>query len=55
MQEMITAQEAAEMLGCSKRQVQRLATDLDGQLVGGHVWVFNRTAVLTYAEGKRNA
>jgi hypothetical protein len=54
-QEMITAQEAADMLGCSKRQAQRLASDLDGQLVGGHVWVFSRAAVVEYAEGKRNA
>jgi hypothetical protein len=46
---LITAKEAADMLGCSKRQVQRLASDLDGQIVGGR-WLFRQSSVTPYAE-----
>jgi hypothetical protein len=52
--ELITAKEAAEVLGCTKRQCQRIAPDLNGQLIGGR-WLFNRSAVVEYAEGKRDA
>lgn len=52
---LISAHEAAQILGISKRQVQRLAADLDGQLIGGR-WLFERETVETYAtEGPRYA
>lgn len=47
----ITAREAADILGVSKRQCQRLAADLDGQLVDGR-WQFSRAAVVEYQEGR---
>jgi hypothetical protein len=49
--ELIGAREAAEILGLSKRQVQRLAGDLDGQVVGGR-WLYKRTIVCEYAEAR---
>ncbi|BCO47757.1 hypothetical protein [Mycobacterium intracellulare] len=49
----ITAREAAAILGLSKRQCQRLAADLDGQLVDGR-WQFGRSTVVEYAK-ERNA
>lgn len=52
-EELITAREAAAMLGRSKRQVQRLAADLDGRLVGGR-WLFNPAVVRDYAEKLRH-
>lgn len=54
MDDLITAREAGEILGVSKRQTQRLAADLDGQIVGGR-WLFSRSAVAEYMEGKRSA
>lgn len=45
--ELIGAQEAAHMLGLSKRQVQRIARSLDGRLAAGR-WVFDRAAVAAY-------
>ncbi|MEZ0382170.1 helix-turn-helix domain-containing protein [Mycobacterium sp. pW045] len=44
----ITAREAADILGVSKRQAQRLHADLDGQLIGGR-WLFKRETVQEYA------
>lgn len=46
-EDLIGAQEAAHMLGLSKRQVQRIARSLDGRLAGGR-WVFDRAAVAAY-------
>lgn len=40
--------EAARILRLSNRQVQRLAADLDGRIIGG-CWVFDRLAVQSYA------
>ncbi len=40
--------EAASILRLSNRQVQRLAADLDGRLIGG-CWCFDRLAVASYA------
>ncbi len=40
--------EAADILRCSHRQVQRLAADLDGRFIGG-CWCFDRLAVQSYA------
>src|SRR4029453_8435966 len=48
----ITAQKAARIIGCSKRPAQRIATDLDGELVGGR-WLFRLSAVEEYAEERR--
>jgi hypothetical protein len=56
-QELITAREAAGILGCSKRQVQRLASDLDAEFAYGR-WLFRLSTVAEYAEAKgggRNA
>ena len=50
--ELITAREVSQMLGCSKRQAQRLASDLEAQIVGGR-WLFRRSSVADYAEGRR--
>ena len=47
-EELIGSQQAADILGVSKRQTQRLAADLDGRLAGGH-WVFDKKAVEAYA------
>ncbi|KZS79940.1 hypothetical protein B4U45_18340 [Mycobacterium persicum] len=52
--ELVTAEEAAAVLGISKRQVRRLASDLDGQLIGGR-WLFRLCDVQTYAEGRQSA
>ena len=48
---MITTREVAAILGCSKRQAQRLAAELDGFFVGGR-WLFKRNSVIEYAEGR---
>ena len=50
-EQLITAREAAAILGCSKRQAQRLAADLDGQIVGGR-WLFKLNTVTKYAQGR---
>ena len=50
--ELITAREVSQMLGCSKRQAQRLASDLEAEIVGGR-WLFRRSAVTEYVEGRR--
>ena len=50
--ELITAREVSRMLGCSKRQAQRLASDLEAEIVGGR-WLFRRSAVTEYVEGRR--
>lgn len=51
--EYIGASEAGRILGVSKRQAQRLAADLDGQLASGR-WIFVKSVVEQYAEQKRN-
>lgn len=51
--ERISARQAATMLGLSKRQVQRLAADLDGEIIDGR-WLFSRTAAEDYAKGRVN-
>jgi hypothetical protein len=50
--DLIDAQEAARMIGISKRQAQRLAHDICGLLIGGR-WVFNKATVAEYAEARR--
>jgi hypothetical protein len=48
---LITAREAAQVLGCSKRQAQRLHADLDAVLVGGR-WLFRLDTVTQYAQDR---
>ena len=50
LDELITAAQAATILGRSRRQVQRIATSLGGRIVCGR-WLFNRQTVEEYAEG----
>lgn len=50
--ELISAREAATILNRSKRQVHRLAADLDGEIVDGR-WLFDKQTVAAYAEGRR--
>jgi CRP-like cAMP-binding protein len=47
----ITASQAAELLGYSRRHVVRIATSLDGELVCGR-WLFSEAAVLEYRDGR---
>ncbi|WP_406817398.1 hypothetical protein [Mycobacterium sp. M23085] len=49
----IGSPDAAALLGWSKRQVQRRAADLDGQIAGGR-WLFREAVVIEYAEGRRS-
>jgi hypothetical protein len=46
---MIATQEAANLLGLSTRQVRRLRSDLDGQMIGGSL-AFRRDTVTEYAQ-----
>ncbi|WP_420220534.1 helix-turn-helix domain-containing protein [Mycobacterium marinum] len=50
----LSADEAAEILGCSTQWVRRIAADLDGRQVAGR-WIFHRSAVMDYAEARRGA
>jgi len=43
----VSTTEAADLLGIGRRQVQRLAHDLDGRKIGG-VWLFDRRAIQCY-------
>lgn len=55
LEEAIGVIEAADILGCSRRQVTRLARSLNGW--GGHQgkpWKFHRDEVERYAELRRN-
>lgn len=47
--DLIDTTEAAELLSCSTRRVRQIASDLDGQSLGGH-WVFRRRIVVEYAQ-----
>ena len=51
-EEWIGTTDAAEILGLTVRQTQRLARDLDGKRVG-RIWLFRRSIVEDYAEEKR--
>ena len=44
----IGTREAAQMLGCTQRQAQRLATDLDGRQLASRAWLFDRDTVHAY-------
>jgi hypothetical protein len=52
MNELISAREAATILELCKRQAQRLGPEL-GDFVDGR-WVFPRSAVEEYANGRRD-
>ena len=47
--ELIGANEAGRILGCSGRYVRRISGDLDGRRIAGR-WVFQSRAVESYAE-----
>lgn len=49
----ISAREAGQILGRSKRQVSRIAASLDGEMVDGR-WLFRRQTVVEYAEEIRD-
>ncbi|MGV9795558.1 helix-turn-helix domain-containing protein [Gordonia sp. NPDC003422] len=49
--EQVDTLQAADLLGITPRHVRRLARDLDGQRIGRQ-WVFNRTTVIDYAQGR---
>jgi hypothetical protein len=49
--ELIGSRETASILGWTQRQVVRLQSDLDGQIISGRL-VFIRSTVLEYAEGR---
>lgn len=49
-EELITTEEAAQMLGISNRQARRRAPQLGGRLTGGR-WLLDRRAVLEHQEG----
>ena len=48
----LTVEEAARMLGKSRRQVQRIANRLGGRLIGGR-WLLDRRAVEEHIEGTK--
>lgn len=50
--EVIDTATAAQILGCSRRHVTRLAADLDGQQIAGR-WIFHHHNVTEYAQAKR--
>jgi helix-turn-helix protein len=52
--EWFDSREVATMLLISPRQVQRLAGELGGRLVGGR-WVFNRSAIEAFSERRNRA
>ncbi|MFF3180258.1 helix-turn-helix domain-containing protein [Rhodococcus pyridinivorans] len=47
----ISTDEAAQLIGCSKRTAQRLAPGLGGRQIGGR-WFLDRLAVLEHIEGR---
>ncbi|TVX97855.1 helix-turn-helix domain-containing protein [Mycolicibacterium porcinum] len=50
--DLISTEQAAEILGCSPRHARRLSADLDGARVAGR-WTYSRTAVTEYAQARR--
>jgi hypothetical protein len=47
----IGSPEVAQLMGWSKRQVQRHAREMRGQIAGGR-WLFRESDVIAYAEGR---
>lgn len=52
--DVIDADQAARLLGCSTRYVRKIHTDLDGRQVAGR-WIFNHQTVIDYSMAKRSA
>ncbi|WP_454788510.1 helix-turn-helix domain-containing protein [Mycolicibacterium lutetiense] len=50
--DLISTEQAAEILGCSPRHARRLSTDLDGYRVAGR-WTYSRSTVTEYAQARR--
>lgn len=50
--ERIGSAQAAQLIGCTRRHISRIATSLDGQLVVGR-WTFDRATVIEYAQARR--
>lgn len=46
--------EAAQILGCSERNVRLIAEDLEGRKIG-RTWIFAKSVVQEYQEARRNA
>jgi hypothetical protein len=51
--DLIGAEEAASLLGCSARHVRAIASDLDGAQPSGRDYVFWRQSVIDYANARR--
>jgi hypothetical protein len=50
--EFISARQAADIIGLSRRQIQRIGADLDGRIVDGR-WLYPLNTVREYAEGRQ--
>lgn len=50
--ERIGSAQAAKLIGCTRRHISRIATDLDGHQVAGR-WTFNMAAVIEYAQARK--
>lgn len=51
--EFVSARQAANIIGLSRRQVQRISADLDGRIIDGR-WLYPLDTVRAYAEGKQH-
>lgn len=52
VQQPISSAQAAKLIGCTRRHIGRIATDLDGLLVAGR-WTFDPAKVAEYAAAKK--
>lgn len=52
--EYMTTSEAAELLGCSRRKVARLAPRLGGRRTSSGPWLLDRLAVAEHLDGRKN-
>lgn len=50
--DLIDAETAATIIGCTPRHARRLAADLDGKQIGRE-WIFSRRTVTEYADAKK--
>ncbi|MGH8328582.1 MAG: hypothetical protein ACRET2_17680 [Steroidobacteraceae bacterium] len=50
--ELVSARQAAAIIGLSRRHVQRLSADLDGRIIDGR-WLYPLDAVRAYREGRQ--
>lgn len=49
--DLIDTTEAAQILGCSTRNIRRIAADLDGEQIADR-WIFHKNTVTEYAQAK---